>query len=444
MSSNDENFGNSNFIVSQSPMSVEDKHYYVVNERDDFNVKSKSDMQDMTEKLIANEIGMDIDPLLKSGNQFSTVASFADIEEKETKDENVGSQLGASALDKSDNKNSDTNVSNQNEYDASIDERLPETVTLLTTPEGAKLYLVGTAHFSIESQNDVSMIIQAVQPHIVVVELCKDRIGILQLNEEVLYRYTKNLTYQCIVETLKEYGLYSGLLHILLLRMVAQITKELGVAPGGEFRRAFEEARKVPNCIVHLGDRPIEITFQRVLKLLSWWQTIKLGWQLINLKGDINKEYVEIWKQRSLLNDVIAQLKQQYPSIEQVFITERDLYLTYTLQVACMPRCTPNGVISPRVVGIVGIGHTPGIMKNWGKLQPFDIVPIISVPPPSLSSKILKFILKTSLLSAVVYVGYKILPLPSGITLQSIRSSAEGLLKTLSNFFGFFVDVKLW
>jgi len=42
--------------------------------------------------------------------------------------------------------------------DFSIDEKLPETVTLLTTSDGGKLYLVGTAHFSVESQNDVSKV----------------------------------------------------------------------------------------------------------------------------------------------------------------------------------------------------------------------------------------------------------------------------------------------
>lgn len=50
-------------------------------------------------------------------------------------------------------------VSRIREYDPTIDERLPETVTLLTTPDGGKLYLVGTAHFSVESQNDVSKVI---------------------------------------------------------------------------------------------------------------------------------------------------------------------------------------------------------------------------------------------------------------------------------------------
>lgn len=56
------------------------------------------------------------------------------------------------------NKSSDITAFSQPEYDASIDEKLPETVTLLTTPEGGKLYLIGTAHFSVESRNDVSMV----------------------------------------------------------------------------------------------------------------------------------------------------------------------------------------------------------------------------------------------------------------------------------------------
>lgn len=39
----------------------------------------------------------------------------------------------------------------------------------------------------------------------------------------------------------KREGFYNGLLHILLLRMAAQVAQQLGMPPGGEFRRAFEE-----------------------------------------------------------------------------------------------------------------------------------------------------------------------------------------------------------
>jgi hypothetical protein len=43
-------------------------------------------------------------------------------------------------------------------YDPSIDMQLPQTVSLLTTPDGGKVYVVGTAHFSMESQEDVAKV----------------------------------------------------------------------------------------------------------------------------------------------------------------------------------------------------------------------------------------------------------------------------------------------
>ena len=36
-------------------------------------------------------------------------------------------------------------------------------------------------------------------------------------------------------------GLLQGIMHLLLLSMSAHLTKELGMAPGGEFRRAYHE-----------------------------------------------------------------------------------------------------------------------------------------------------------------------------------------------------------
>lgn len=39
-----------------------------------------------------------------------------------------------------------------------FESNLPETVTLLTSPSGSKVYLIGTAHFSLDSQNDVSFV----------------------------------------------------------------------------------------------------------------------------------------------------------------------------------------------------------------------------------------------------------------------------------------------
>lgn len=45
---------------------------------------------------------------------------------------------------------------------ANVDEQstdgLPSTVTVLDAPDGGKVYLVGTAHFSLQSQEDVSKV----------------------------------------------------------------------------------------------------------------------------------------------------------------------------------------------------------------------------------------------------------------------------------------------
>lgn len=122
-----------------------------------------------------------------------------------------------------------------------FDNNLPDTVSLIRCPNGSKIYLVGTVHFSIESQNDVSKVIETVRPDVVLVELCASRINILQLDEKTLLEEAKNINMEKIRNTIKQNGLFNGLMYILFLNMSAHLTKQLGMAPGGEFRRAFHE-----------------------------------------------------------------------------------------------------------------------------------------------------------------------------------------------------------
>ncbi|EFN66316.1 TraB domain-containing protein [Camponotus floridanus] len=426
--------------------SVEAKRYDLINEKGDYNTLTKSIAHDITKELIARESEHNIvqssEPATQSSYTLSTIMSTGDSYDDDGKMKSAESSDSEILLidEDSDIQNKKHSVGDtvselsRGQYeDFSIDEKLPETVTLLRTSDGGKLYLVGTAHFSVESQNDVSKVIQAVRPHIVVVELCRARVGILQLDEEVMFRYAKDIDFRVMMDTIKKEGLYNGLLHILLLRMATHVAKQLGMPPGGEFRRAFEEAKKVPNCIVHLADRPINITMQRAIRSLSWWQTIKLGWHLATMKDPITQEDVELCKQRSMLDEMIASMKEQFPVLGEVLVKERDIYLTNSLQLACLPHRTANHTFEPaRVVGIVGLGHTPGIIENWGKVKPTDIPPIMRIPPPSLSGKILKLTVKASVLGAVIYISYKIVTatVPTATTtFQTIKSSVEGLLK---------------
>ena len=100
----------------------------------------------------------------------------------------------------------------------------------------------------------VHRVIQGVQPDIVMVELCKARTNILHLDEETILEVlicnrswlelltfvsqeAQNLDLEKSLEIIRSQGTVQGVMYLLLLSMSAHLTKELGMAPGGEFRR---------------------------------------------------------------------------------------------------------------------------------------------------------------------------------------------------------------
>ncbi|XP_047495838.1 uncharacterized protein LOC125043649 [Penaeus chinensis] len=312
--------------------------------------------------------------------------------------------------------------------------QLPETVSRLDTPFGSSVFLVGTAHFSRESQEDVATTIRTVKPDIVVVELCKARTAILQLDEETILQESRSLDFKKVQMIMKQHGKIQGILYLLLLSLSAHITKQLGMAPGGEFRTAFSEARRsAPGCLIQLGDRPIQVTLSRALASLSLWHKVKLTWHILTSKEPISKEEVEKCKQRDFIEEMLAEMTGQFPAISEVFVKERDIYLCRSLQAAAQPvpnPMSPTGM-SPRVVvGVVGIGHVPGIVEHWGKITDEDIPPIMRIPPPSLSGKILKVTAKITVYGLIGYGVYKCLP---SAAKSMIHSSVQSTVLTLKS-----------
>lgn len=284
---------------------------------------------------------------------------------------------------------------------------LPETVTVLTAPDGSLVYLVGTAHFSDSSKQDVATTIRAVQPDVVVVELCQYRVSMLKMDEKTLLKEAKDINLEKVQQAIRQNGVMSGLMQILLLKVSAHITEQLGMAPGGEFREAFKEAGRVPFCKFHLGDRPITVTFKRAIAALSLWQKARLAWGLCFLSDPISKEDVEKCKQKDLLEQTMSEMIGEFPALHRTIVAERDIYLTHTLRQAA--RCVeapPNGQKVPAVVvGVVGMGHVPGIERNWDKQ--LNIHEIMSVAPPSRFSWLLRTVLKGAMLGVLGYACYR-------------------------------------
>lgn len=286
-----------------------------------------------------------------------------------------------------------------------FDSNLPKTVTLLHGPNGSKLYLVGTAHYSVESQEDVSKVIQAVKPHIVVVELCRARSSILRMDEKTIQEEASNLSFAKMKDIIRDHGFLQGMMHIVLLNVSAQLTRDLGVAPGGEFRRAFQEVKQIPGCLLHYGDRPIHITLSRGLSVLSWWQRICLACSLL-FDQKFTKDYVEQFKESDLLASVLKQVATDYPGIGKVFVEERDIYLTFSLQTAVKSSFyNQNNQWEPTIaVGVVGIGHSPGINELWMKVTDEDVQPILVVEEKKKDSGLIK---KSILVGIILFAGYK-------------------------------------
>ncbi|XP_048740428.1 traB domain-containing protein-like [Ostrea edulis] len=287
---------------------------------------------------------------------------------------------------------------------------LPETCSILETKHGSKVYLVGTAHFSAESLNDVSKVILATQPDVVSVELCMDRIKILHLDEDTVLREAQDMNFQKVKASINQNGVVQGLFNLMLLNMSARLTKELGMAPGGEFRRAYQEAQKIPRCKLHLGDRPIQITLQRAFSLLSVWQLIKFIWHAWNFDEPISKEDVEKFKGKDMLEQLLAEMTTEFPGLSQVVIEERDTFLAHSLKMAAEPiraPSEPKGYIPSVVVGVVGIGHVGGIKANW-ETEKYDINEIMITPEVSKFRKLMKYVFRCTFYGALCYGCYKV------------------------------------
>lgn len=268
-----------------------------------------------------------------------------------------------------------------------FDRNLPPTVTLLRTLNGTKVYLIGTAHFSRASQDDVSLVMRNVRPERVVLELCPLRLHVLHYDEARLLAEASATSASKRREVFRQHGLIGGLFYLRFLNVTANITKQLGVAPGGECRRAIAEAERLNNgCQVYLGDRSIYVTMQRAMSSLTLLDKLKLTGFSLLYSGDANITAADVeqmkTRQIAMANNGHHQQHRaddvgQIPAIYKAFVPERDMILSYSLEYAARKVSEPQ---SGNVVGIVGVGHVQGIRQNWGKVTDEQVKELMKLP----------------------------------------------------------------
>lgn len=246
------------------------------------------------------------------------------------------------------------------------DQTLPDTVTELESPTGAKVYVVGTAHVSRQSATDVERTIEIVAPDVVMLELCRARVSILTLDEAAMLERAQTMgVVESIMDNRKR---VSDPLYLLLSELYAFVTRQVGVVPGVELRAGFRAGRAIGAKIV-LCDRAINVTMKRAWAALSLWDKVRLVFDMIWDLPSLTEKDIEDLKNKDIFEQLLDEFSTKFPTFAEVLLKERDLYLTHQLR-------NHQG---SKIVAVIGMGHVAGIRENWDK--PINVAAISRIPP---------------------------------------------------------------
>ena len=210
----------------------------------------------------------------------------------------------------------------------------------------AEIRLVGTAHVSQKSVEDVRSAIEEFQPDIVGVEL--DRGRFISLTEE---------TADPPISEILKGGNFGQLLVQWVLAFIQQrIGAEAGVKPGAEMLAAIEEAEAHQKPIA-LIDRDIRITLSRFWGKMRIWEKVKLiGALLYSIVGVSGEEIdVDALTNQDVVSAAMEEFRKFSPRGAQALIDERDAYLAHQILML-------NGRYE-RVLAVVGAGHIQGVQR---------------------------------------------------------------------------------
>jgi pheromone shutdown-related protein TraB len=250
--------------------------------------------------------------------------------------------------------------------------------------DGKDIYLVGTAHVSKESVEDVRNTVEIVKPNSICVELCAARHKTLMQRDA--------WQQMNIFKVLKEKKALFLLAQLIMTSFYRRLGEQLGVQPGAEMIEGVNLAEKTGSELV-LADRDIQITLKRVWGYLNVWNKLKMISQLLVslfFTEKIDRDMIEEMKKKDQLEDILKVLADAFPEVKKRLIDERDLYLSQKI------RNAPGRSI----VAVVGAAHIQGILNHIQKDAPLDY--LLEVPPKSFTPVLLKWAIPLLIISLLI------------------------------------------
>ncbi len=254
---------------------------------------------------------------------------------------------------------------------------------------GRKITLVGTAHVSKESVEEVKNTITSMKPDCVAVELDEKRADSIKNPS----RYSQ----LDLVKILKRKEGFLLLANLILASYQRRMGLNAGVKPGDEMIAAMNAAAD-NNIRCTLVDRPIQITLKRAWGKNSFWGKCKLLSTLLASafsKEEIEPEEIEKLKQRNEMDSMMNELSEYMPVIKQVLIDERDQYLASKIWES----------EGSNIVAVLGAGHLPGVQAYLEKLgngsASSNVEEISLLPKSGIAGKLFAFLIPVCIIGLI-------------------------------------------
>lgn len=262
---------------------------------------------------------------------------------------------------------------------------MPEANITRINLDGKELILIGTAHVSRQSAEQVKEVIERERPDSVCIELDAQRYQSVMDNNK--WKETD------IFKVIKEKKSTLLLMNLAISSFQNRLAKQFDIKPGQEMIQGIESAKDVDAELV-LADRNIQVTFSRIWHNLGWTgksQLLSAIFFSIFSKETISEDELEKMKSQDTLNAVLAEFTESFPKLKTPLIDERDQYLAQKIKDA------PGN----KIVAVLGAAHVPGITKEIHKEH--DLEALSQTPPKSIVPKILGWAIPLLLIAIMVY-----------------------------------------
>ncbi|CAN5827943.1 TraB/GumN family protein [soil metagenome] len=281
---------------------------------------------------------------------------------------------------------------------------------------GVTFTLLGTAHVSLQSAEEVRVAVASGRYDAVAVELDAGRHASLT-DPDAFARLD-------LFQVLRRGKMGMLALSLALGAFQQRLAEQLGIEPGQEMRAAIEGAKAAAIPLL-LIDRDLGVTLRRVQASVPWWQRLTLlagvGASVLS-REQIDASEIEKLKQGDVLEATFAEFAENERALYRPLIAERDRYMAGQLERQVLRADASSR--PERVLVVIGAGHLAGmthelaaddgtvlgeapperpagLLSPTGRAAADDIEALESTPPPAVWTRALPW-----LLVALVLFGF--------------------------------------